>query len=489
MIQIRLPRERWEYDPHSLLGTPGGFGTVFAGRGERHGPVAVKRLHLDVGDAAHRELQIADELIGRSLEHVLPVLDAGQDADSGFYFVVMPRAEKSLQQENDLVAKFADQEAVRILRNIAAGLAEVGGIIVHRDLKPANVLYHEGRWKVADFGIARFVEKSTSLRTLRECLSPPYAAPEQWRLERATPATDVYALGCIAYTLLAGRPPFNGPRIEDYRNQHLHANPPPLDGRPPRLRTLVAMMLRKAPQARPGIDQVITVLGAIAAKGTSGGHGGGLNALAQAGAADAEAIVRAEATRNEQETRQRARRELADSAFQVLQSVVETLSERIKNVAPTAERIPRLDRLQIQFGSARLEIDVPEPGAMISEDAFPQSGWDVVLRAIIRVIQSKPTPYEWSANLWYTNLGRSDEYRWWEVSYKRRWSKRPAKYEPFALTDLSDADRAAAPMVRVFELASEPRPVDDENLDDFCERWAELLAKAYRGQLRKPRYS
>lgn len=44
--------------------------------------------------------------------------------------------------------------------------------IVHRDLKPQNVLFHSGRWKVADFGIARFVEETTSVRTLKDCLSP-----------------------------------------------------------------------------------------------------------------------------------------------------------------------------------------------------------------------------------------------------------------------------------------------------------------------------
>jgi len=46
------------------------------------------------------------------------------------------------------------------------------GDLVHRDLKPSNILYHEGVWKLADFGIARFVEESTSANTLKKCLTP-----------------------------------------------------------------------------------------------------------------------------------------------------------------------------------------------------------------------------------------------------------------------------------------------------------------------------
>lgn len=68
MIRIELPNGEWEYDPATPLGPPGGFGAVFAGRGEDSGSVAVKKLHLTAADAAHRELRIADELLSRSLE-------------------------------------------------------------------------------------------------------------------------------------------------------------------------------------------------------------------------------------------------------------------------------------------------------------------------------------------------------------------------------------------------------------------------------------
>ncbi|MEE9354409.1 MAG: protein kinase, partial [Methylococcaceae bacterium] len=130
----------------------------------------------------------------------------------------MPCAEQSLEQKLIKDGAIGDIEAVSILHEIALGLLEVKDL-VHRDLKPGNILYFDSAWRVADFGIARFIEESTSARTLKECLSPPFAAPEQWRLERTTNATDVYALGCIGYALLTGNQPFSGPAREDYQDQ------------------------------------------------------------------------------------------------------------------------------------------------------------------------------------------------------------------------------------------------------------------------------
>lgn len=61
------------------------------------------------------------------------------------------------------------------------------------------------------------------------------------------------------------------------------------------------------------------------------------------------------------------------------------------------------------------------------------------------------------------------------------------KYEPFALTSLSDADKAASPVIGVYQIAEGPKPIDDEDFDEFCNRWADLSAKAAKGQLEHPR--
>lgn len=309
MIKIQLSKGSWEYNPNLQLGKPGGFGAVFAGRGEGLDQVAIKRLHISASDAAHRELRIADKLSSLSLEFVVPFLDSGQDEESESYFVVMARAERSLQEEIDRRSKFNDEMTVRILQDIASGLSEAQGL-VHRDLKPANVLYHDGRWKVADFGIARFVEESTSLQTLKNCLSPPYAAPEQWRFERASSATDIYALGCIAYALLTGKPPFTGPGPEDYRDQHINAAPAPLTESQPRLRSLVLTMLRKTPQGRPSLERVRRSLDDLVASGLREEQGKGLAALEQAGAEAAEKALRADSKQMQQEMSEKSRKEL-----------------------------------------------------------------------------------------------------------------------------------------------------------------------------------
>lgn len=83
----------------------------------------------------------------------------------------------------------------RLHAQIATALAASDGRVVHRDLKPENVLYLDGHWCLADFGIARHAEASTALDTRKLAMDPHYAAPERWRFERATSAADVYSLG------------------------------------------------------------------------------------------------------------------------------------------------------------------------------------------------------------------------------------------------------------------------------------------------------
>ena len=96
---------------------------------------------------------------------------------------------RRLDTEWQLPENVSLQEAIPILDCIAAGLEEIGDII-HRDLKPDNVLLHDGLWKLADLGLARFAEASTSLNTMRESGTSTYAAPEQWRGERPQKATE-----------------------------------------------------------------------------------------------------------------------------------------------------------------------------------------------------------------------------------------------------------------------------------------------------------
>jgi serine/threonine protein kinase len=222
MLQIRLPKASWSFDQSEPLGPAGGFGAVYLGCGPDGKPVAVKQIHREKQHRAVRELNIAEYLLGHNHPHVIPILDAGRDASTGDDFIVMAQAQQSLQDLVDKAAPLAEANALEIIDAIASGLMEIGEL-VHRDLKPGNVLLHNGVWKLSDLGLARYVEDTTSANTMKRALSPQYAAPEQWRLERATKGTDVYALGCIIHALLAGDPPF--PRGD---LSHLHQFEPPL---------------------------------------------------------------------------------------------------------------------------------------------------------------------------------------------------------------------------------------------------------------------
>jgi serine/threonine protein kinase len=190
MQTIRLAKGEWQFDEAARLGPKGGFGEVFNGKGAE-GPVAVKRLLITAGAAAYRELKIGEDLAARKLAHVVPILDWGQDADSDRYFLVMPICERSLKDELRGDPVFSIDKLCAVTLDIIAGLTEVDDI-VHRDLKPGNVLLLNGRWCLADFGIAKFVEDSTSLDTMRRSLTP-----ELWRSRAMARRATVACYRCL----------------------------------------------------------------------------------------------------------------------------------------------------------------------------------------------------------------------------------------------------------------------------------------------------
>jgi len=354
LARIRLPRGEWFYDRSRRLGPPGGFGEVFEGTDAQGQQVAIKRLKVTAGEAAHRELKIADELGGKSFRHVLDILDSGEDSEGGGYFVVMPRAERSLLDEVTRRGKFSLGEAADILRQIAEGLKEVDSI-VHRDLKPGNVLLHGGQWKIADFGIARFVEDATSANTVRDFLSAPFAAPEQWLEERTTHATDIYALSCVAHVLVTGAAPFPGPTRADFRRQHTSDSPPLLTGVDPRARTIFAAGLRKPQAGRPSIERVITVLQDICSNPTASTPV--INDLHAANAAEAE-LVSAEAARSERDRREAAERQaILDAGEAIFSDILKRFERVIRENASEAQVHESHRKLTVRMGQAGLEIE------------------------------------------------------------------------------------------------------------------------------------
>ena len=152
-------------------------------------------------------------------------------------------------------------EGLEVLDGVLAGLAACHDAgVVHCDIKPENVMLVEGgggRCKIVDFGIAQQpgdVEQADDFVVLG---TPAFMSPEQVRGKEVDGRTDLYLVGCVAYELLTGEPPFCGDNPIDLCHQQMLGDPPPLSERlgpdavPKGLQAWVHTLLEKAPDRRP----------------------------------------------------------------------------------------------------------------------------------------------------------------------------------------------------------------------------------------------
>jgi serine/threonine protein kinase len=216
--------------------------------------VAVKLLH---GTAdPERFAREARAAAGLSHPAICRLYDYGE-ADGRPYMVLEYLAGGTLEERLAAAEPLPDDDAERIAREIASGLAhahERG--LVHRDIKPGNVLFdEEGAAKITDFGIARVVDASTLTEAGTLLGTAAYISPEQARGERATPASDVYSFGVILYRMLTGRPPFEAQSPLELAAMHEAAEPPPISSlrpdAPPGLERVAMAALAKRPEERP----------------------------------------------------------------------------------------------------------------------------------------------------------------------------------------------------------------------------------------------
>ncbi len=196
----------------------GGMATVYLARDLRHDrPVALKVLRPELAAilGAERFLQEIRTTANLQHPHILPLHDSGEAGGSVFY--VMPYVEgESLRDRITREKHLPVEDAIHIAREVASALdyAHRHGV-VHRDIKPENILLHDGSALVADFGIALAVSRSDGGTRMTETGmslgTPHYMSPEQAMGQREiTARSDVYALGCVAYEMLSGDPPFTG---------------------------------------------------------------------------------------------------------------------------------------------------------------------------------------------------------------------------------------------------------------------------------------
>ena len=251
------PRERFvdaaeRYRLDSRIAT-GGMGEVWRASDTRLGrTVAVKLLKAEYADDATFRTRFNTEAQHAAALHhpgVAAVYDYG-GSDATPYLVM------ELVDGQPLSALIApdrpmDPDAVRDLMAQAAdaiGAAHAAGI-VHRDVKPANLLVTpDRRIKITDFGIARAAEGMALTQTGQVMGTPQYLSPEQAQGGTATPASDVYSLGVVAYECLVGRRPFTGETPVATALAHLREPVPEL---PPEVPSDLAAVVRRAMSKDP----------------------------------------------------------------------------------------------------------------------------------------------------------------------------------------------------------------------------------------------
>jgi serine/threonine-protein kinase len=255
----------------------GGMATVYLARDLRHKRrVALKVLAPELSSAlgATRFVREVEVAAGLAHPHLVPLFDSGE-AD-GLLFYTMPFIDgETLRERLRREGALPVAEAVRVLREVADALAYAHDRgVVHRDLKPENVLLSRTHALVADFGVAKAIAAATQagdeVTSAGLALGTPgYMAPEQALGDPSTDhRADLYALGVIAYELLAGAHPFGARTPQALLAAHASEPPQHLSGRrvgvARPLAALVMRLLEKLPGNRPeSADQVIRELDAL----------------------------------------------------------------------------------------------------------------------------------------------------------------------------------------------------------------------------------
>jgi eukaryotic-like serine/threonine-protein kinase len=373
---------------------------------------------------------------------------------------------------------------VSILGDIAGALADLDGKVVHRDLKPDNVLLLNGAWCLADFGISRYAEATTAADTKKFALSPPYAAPERWRSERSTGATDIYSLGVIGYEMLSGTRPFPGPAIEDYRDQHLHHDPPRLDGIPPLLDALLEECLYKASGARPTAANFLKRLSRI-------GEESGAAGLARLREANrAEVARQSTSSRRESESRSvgETRRELAESAEKALTRIFDSLRGAILDAAPSATLESSREGWLLRLNQASLRFSGPVRSAA-DPWGHRHPAFEVVCHATLNLrIPEDRYEYEGrSHSLWFGDVQSEGEYAWFETAFMvHALIPRRGKQNPFALEPGEQSADALGRRLGSFQVAWPFTRLEVGQVGAFVDRWAGWFADAAAGRLGQP---
>ena len=233
----------------------GGMSRIFLAEDELQRPVVVKVLSPDLAAGVSVERFKREIKVAAHLHHpnIVPVLSAGQTSDLLYY--TMPLIEgETLRALIDREGQLPLDRVLSIARDVADALDYAHrDNIVHRDIKPENILIERatGHALVADFGIARAIERAADLASVTSTGltlgTPTYMSPEQAAAERRIDGrSDIYSLACVLYEMLSGAPPFTGPTARAIIAQHVSETPRSLAVVRPDVPTYVDSALQRA---------------------------------------------------------------------------------------------------------------------------------------------------------------------------------------------------------------------------------------------------
>lgn len=429
---------------------------------------------------ATREMLIGESLGATSYPNVVPILDSGEHED--FWVLVMPRAEMSLAERLARPEPVELRECVQILTDVAQALASIENKVVHRDLKPGNVLLLNGTWCLADFGIARYKDAKTATDTRKGNLSMPYAAPEQWMMEHADSAADVYAFGIMAYEMVAGHLPFSGPLQGDYRRQHLQVTPARITGGTTRLRNIIVECLNKAPEARPRPANILSRLEKAGLEPALGGT----RRLAKF---DTEVLSRraqAQAERRAMDDVEAKRTRLFASAGVMFESISQPLLEEIEDNAMSAKFVtptPPNMIFSAELEGARFGVSRP-----VLEPNW-EGPFDVISSAVISLNRERPSRRGWigrSHSLWFCDAHKVGEYGWYEMAFMSTGSADAhTGLQPFSRKPREAFDYFAS-VYGVGQLAWPVTEIDRDDPSEFMDRWLGWFVDAAEKTLDAP---
>jgi serine/threonine protein kinase len=216
----------------------GGMARVYLAHDIKHDrQIALKVMHPEIALALGRERFLREIRYPATLSHpnILTVHDSGEAGDYLWY--VMPYVEgETLRRHMEKNGPLPVDEAVRLTCEAAEAIGYAHSLgVIHRDIKPENILLSRGHAVIADFGIARAIDaaRDDHLTATGSAIgTTAYMSPEQALAEEIDARSDVWALGCVMYEMLSGKPPF-GTGGREVITRALTSRPQPIhDTRP-----------------------------------------------------------------------------------------------------------------------------------------------------------------------------------------------------------------------------------------------------------------